>query len=232
MPGRTLIENGCNIAGVRFSDRAEVEPVWKDVEAGHIRCLDRLLGPSLRGSGSTTSPEGGGVGSFPAPRLPARPEQSENPVARPILFKANSPNGANGQRSGRSSTFKHYDINPIMAADCDHRSRRCGPGGRNPFGNPAAGFQKSRVVEVSRLSKRGPMTLATTARPIHWQGEADPDSPHERAVNTQGARRERLCEHSRTGPAPPPDDTLVGLWTAVGRLSGRLGRHRMPCRPL
>jgi hypothetical protein len=62
MPGRTRIENGRGIAGVRFSERAEVEPVWKDVEAGHIRCLDRLLGPSLRGNGSTTAPEGEGSG--------------------------------------------------------------------------------------------------------------------------------------------------------------------------
>jgi ribosomal protein S25 len=38
-PGSARIENGRGIARVRFSDRAEVEPLWKDVEAGHIRAV-------------------------------------------------------------------------------------------------------------------------------------------------------------------------------------------------
>jgi hypothetical protein len=39
VPGSARIENGRGIARVRFSDRAEVEPLWKDVEAGHIRAI-------------------------------------------------------------------------------------------------------------------------------------------------------------------------------------------------
>ena len=39
VPGTARIENGRGIARVRFSDRAEVEPLWKDVEAGHIRAV-------------------------------------------------------------------------------------------------------------------------------------------------------------------------------------------------
>lgn len=39
VPGSARIENGRGIARVRFSDRAEVEPLWKDVEAGHIRAV-------------------------------------------------------------------------------------------------------------------------------------------------------------------------------------------------
>jgi len=38
-PGSARIENGRGIARVRFSERAEVEPLWKDVEAGHIRAV-------------------------------------------------------------------------------------------------------------------------------------------------------------------------------------------------
>lgn len=39
VPGSARIENGRGIARVRFSDRVEVEPLWKDVEAGHIRAV-------------------------------------------------------------------------------------------------------------------------------------------------------------------------------------------------
>ncbi len=39
MPGTARIENGRGVARVRFSDRAEVESLWKDVEAGHIRAV-------------------------------------------------------------------------------------------------------------------------------------------------------------------------------------------------
>jgi ribosomal protein S25 len=39
VPGSARIENGRGIARVRFSDRAEVEPLRKDVEAGHIRAV-------------------------------------------------------------------------------------------------------------------------------------------------------------------------------------------------
>jgi len=39
VPGSARIENGRGIARVRFSDRAEVEALWKDVEAGHIRAV-------------------------------------------------------------------------------------------------------------------------------------------------------------------------------------------------
>lgn len=39
VPGSARVENGRGVARVRFSDRAEVEPLWKDVEAGHIRAV-------------------------------------------------------------------------------------------------------------------------------------------------------------------------------------------------
>ncbi len=39
VPGSARVENGRGIARVRFSDRVEVEPLWKDVEAGHIRAV-------------------------------------------------------------------------------------------------------------------------------------------------------------------------------------------------
>lgn len=39
VPGSARIENGRGVARVRFSDRTEVEPLWKDVEAGHIRAV-------------------------------------------------------------------------------------------------------------------------------------------------------------------------------------------------
>jgi hypothetical protein len=37
VPGSARVENGRGIARDCFSERAEVEPLWKDVEAGHIR---------------------------------------------------------------------------------------------------------------------------------------------------------------------------------------------------
>lgn len=39
VPGSARIENGRGVARVRFSERDEVEPIWKDVEAGHIRAV-------------------------------------------------------------------------------------------------------------------------------------------------------------------------------------------------
>ncbi|MCA1774216.1 MAG: ATP-binding protein [Loktanella sp.] len=38
-PGSTRIENGRGIALVRISERADVEPIWRDIQAGHIRAV-------------------------------------------------------------------------------------------------------------------------------------------------------------------------------------------------
>ena len=37
VPGSARIENGRGIALVRISERADVEPIWRDIQAGHIR---------------------------------------------------------------------------------------------------------------------------------------------------------------------------------------------------
>jgi len=37
VPGSARIENGRGIAQVRISERADVEPIWRDIQAGHIR---------------------------------------------------------------------------------------------------------------------------------------------------------------------------------------------------
>ncbi|MHC0055719.1 hypothetical protein [Actibacterium sp. D379-3] len=39
VPGSARIENGRGIAQVRISERADVEPIWRDVQAGHIRAV-------------------------------------------------------------------------------------------------------------------------------------------------------------------------------------------------
>ena len=39
VPGTARIENGRGIARVAFSTRADVEPIWADVQAGHIRAV-------------------------------------------------------------------------------------------------------------------------------------------------------------------------------------------------
>ncbi|AJE46548.1 prohead protease/major capsid protein fusion protein [Celeribacter indicus] len=39
VPGSARIENGCGIAQVRISERADVEPIWRDIQAGHIRAV-------------------------------------------------------------------------------------------------------------------------------------------------------------------------------------------------
>ena len=39
LPGTARIENGRGIARVAFSTRADVEPIWADVQAGHIRAV-------------------------------------------------------------------------------------------------------------------------------------------------------------------------------------------------
>lgn len=39
VPGTARIENGRGIARVRFSERDDVEPIWADVRAGHLRAV-------------------------------------------------------------------------------------------------------------------------------------------------------------------------------------------------
>ena len=39
VPGSARIENGRGIAQVRLSERADVEPIWRDIQAGHIRAV-------------------------------------------------------------------------------------------------------------------------------------------------------------------------------------------------
>src|SRR5690606_28666753 len=39
VPGSARIENGRGVALVRLSERAEVEPIWRDIQAGHIRAV-------------------------------------------------------------------------------------------------------------------------------------------------------------------------------------------------
>ncbi|CUH17834.1 Mu-like prophage major head subunit gpT [Jannaschia seosinensis] len=39
VPGSARIENGRGVALVRLSERAEVEPIWRDIQDGHIRAV-------------------------------------------------------------------------------------------------------------------------------------------------------------------------------------------------
>lgn len=39
VPASARIENGRGIAQVRISERADVEPIWRDIQAGHIRAV-------------------------------------------------------------------------------------------------------------------------------------------------------------------------------------------------
>ncbi|MEM5472912.1 prohead protease/major capsid protein fusion protein [Hoeflea sp. AS60] len=39
VPGTARVENGRGIAQVRISERADVEPIWRDIQAGHIRAV-------------------------------------------------------------------------------------------------------------------------------------------------------------------------------------------------
>ena len=39
VPGSARIENGRGIAQIRLSERADVEPIWRDIQAGHIRAV-------------------------------------------------------------------------------------------------------------------------------------------------------------------------------------------------
>ncbi|CAM3632992.1 peptidase U37 [Thalassospira profundimaris] len=39
VPGSARIEQGRGVATIRFSDRDDVEPIWRDIQAGHIRAV-------------------------------------------------------------------------------------------------------------------------------------------------------------------------------------------------
>jgi hypothetical protein len=39
VPGSARVENGRGVARVRISERADVEPIWRDIQAGHIRAV-------------------------------------------------------------------------------------------------------------------------------------------------------------------------------------------------
>ena len=57
VPGSARIENGRGIAQVRISERADVEPIWRDIQAGpHPGGLHRLPGSPLRGLQTRSGP--------------------------------------------------------------------------------------------------------------------------------------------------------------------------------
>ncbi|HMO06891.1 MAG TPA: hypothetical protein PKD10_04480 [Paracoccaceae bacterium] len=39
VPGSARMENGRGVAQVRISERADVEPIWRNIQAGHIRAV-------------------------------------------------------------------------------------------------------------------------------------------------------------------------------------------------
>ena len=41
VPGSARIENGRGVAQVRIFERADIEPIWRDIQAGHIRAVCR-----------------------------------------------------------------------------------------------------------------------------------------------------------------------------------------------
>jgi hypothetical protein len=95
VPGSARIENGRGIALVRISERADVEPIWRDIQAGHIRAVS--IGYQVHRF-EVSKPEAGP----PSPRSTASPPTPRR--GRPHALEPSEPR-ARAARQAEDPTF-------------------------------------------------------------------------------------------------------------------------------
>lgn len=100
VPGSARIENGRGIAQVRISERADVEPIWRDIQAGHIRAVS--IGYQVHRF-DISKPDGGRelwravdwtpfeISAVPVGADPAAGFRSQNPLETCVLHRRDAP---------------------------------------------------------------------------------------------------------------------------------------------
>ncbi|MCA3448633.1 MAG: peptidase U37 [Rhodobacter sp.] len=175
VPGSARLENGRGIALVRISERDDVEPIWRDIQAGHIRAVS--IGYQVHRF-EVSKPDGGRelwravdwtpfeVSAVPVGADPAAGFRAQQPLHDCVLHRRDASNTRQG-----ASPMTNPTPTPAAAAAEPHateETQMTDP--TNPASEPQA-----RAVETRALPQATPATppdteaIATRAR----EGERD-----------------------------------------------------------
>lgn len=175
VPGSARLENGRGIALVRISERDDVEPIWRDIQAGHIRAVS--IGYQVHRF-EVSKPDGGRelwravdwtpfeVSAVPVGADPAAGFRTQQPLHDCVLHRPD----ASQTRQGASPMTDPTQTPAAAAAEplATEETQMTTP--TNPAAEPQA-----RAVETRALPQAAPVTppdtdaIATRAR----EGERD-----------------------------------------------------------
>jgi hypothetical protein len=175
VPGSARLENGRGIALVRISERDDVEPIWRDVQAGHIRAVS--IGYQVHRF-EVSKPDGGRelwravdwtpfeVSAVPVGADPAAGFRAQQPLHDCVLHRRDASNPRQG-----ASPMTDPTPSPAAAAAEPHATEET----QMTAPTNAAAEPQARAVETRTLPQTAPATppdteaIATRAR----EGERD-----------------------------------------------------------
>ena len=175
VPGSARLENGRGIALVRISERDDVEPIWRDIQAGHIRAVS--IGYQVHRF-EVSKPDGGRelwravdwtpfeVSAVPVGADPAAGFRAQQSLHDCVLHRRDASN----TRQGASPMTEQTQIPAAVAAETHATEETQMTDPTNPAAEPQA-----RAVETRALPQAAPTTppdteaIATRAR----EGERD-----------------------------------------------------------
>ncbi|MCA3451681.1 MAG: peptidase U37 [Rhodobacter sp.] len=170
VPGSARLENGRGIALVRISERNDVEPIWRDIQAGHIRAVS--IGYQVHRF-EVSKPDGGRelwravdwtpfeVSAVPVGADPAAGFRAQQSLHDCVLHRRDASNSRQG-----ASPMTDPTPSPAAAAAEPYATEETQMTTPN---NPAAEPQ-ARAVETRALPQAAPVTppdteaIATRAR--------------------------------------------------------------------
>ena len=175
VPGSARLENGRGIALVRISERDDVEPIWRDIQAGHIRAVS--IGYQVHRF-EVSKPDGGRelwravdwtpfeVSAVPVGADPAAGFRAQQSLHDCVLHRRDASNTRQG-----ASTMTNPTPTPAAAAAEPHATEETQM--TDPTNTGAE--PQARAVETRALPQAAPATppdteaIATRAR----EGERD-----------------------------------------------------------
>ena len=175
VPGSARLENGRGIALVRISERDDVEPIWRDIQAGHIRAVS--IGYQVHRF-EVSKPDGGRelwrsvdwtpfeVSAVPVGADPAAGFRAQQPLHDCVLHRRDASNTRQG-----ASPMTNPTPTPAAAAAEPHATEETQM--TDPTNTGAE--PQARAVETRALPQAAPATppdteaIATRAR----EGERD-----------------------------------------------------------
>jgi hypothetical protein len=175
VPGSARLENGRGIALVRISERDDVEPIWRDIQAGHIRAVS--IGYQVHRF-EVSKPDGGRelwravdwtpfeVSAVPVGADPAAGFRAQQTLHDCVLHRRDASNTRQG-----ASPMTDPTPSPAAAAAEPHATEET----QMTAPTNAAAEPQARAVETRTLPQAAPTTppdteaIATRAR----EGERD-----------------------------------------------------------